>query len=157
MKKVFFLSVLVAAFAFMSCSSSSSLPSALSNAAGSNATAKTAGASCGTALTNLYKSYKAAGKKINMSDATVIANAVALSTSIASLKENGKNADYRKSYIAGMLVGSSGMLNQTSASNMYDKLLGSISSLSGLNKNSNSAAKNTAASALSTILGLMGN
>ena len=147
----------MAAVVLMSCGTSSSLSSALSTAASANSTAKTMGSSCGSALVNLYKSYKANGKKINMSDANVWANALSLSSSIAGLKDNGRNSDYRKSYIAGMLLGSAGTLTQVSASNVYDNMLNSLGSLSGLSSSSSSTARSNAATALTTILGLMGN
>ena len=147
----------MAAVVLMSCGSTSSLSNALSTAASANSTAKTMGSSCGSALVNLYKAYKANGKKINMSDANVWSNALALSSSMAGLKDNGRNSDYRKSYIAGMLLGSAGTLTQTSATNVYDNMLNSLGSLTGLSSSSSSTAKSNAASALSTILGLMGN
>lgn len=147
----------MAAVVLVSCGSTSTLSNAVSAAASANTTAKSMGTSCGSALVNLYKSYKANGKKINMSDTNVWTNALALSSSMAGLKDNGRNSDYRKSYIAGMLLGSAGALTQVSASNVYDNMLNSLGSLSGLSSSSSSTARSNAATALSTILSLMGN
>ena len=147
MKKSIFLIIFAAAFAFVSCSS-------MSNVASADSTAKAMGTSCGSALTSLYKSYKAAGNKINMNDATVLTNAIALSTSISGLKQNGKDSSYRKSYIAGMLLGSAGLLTETKAANIYDDLLTSTNALSNINTSSSESTLTGAANALSTILGL---
>ena len=139
--------ILAAAFAFASCGS-------MSNVASSDAVAKSAGTSCGSSLVNIYKSYKAAGNKINMNDATVLTNAIALSTSISGLKQNSKDANYRKSYIAGMLLGSAGILTETKAANIYDNLVTSSNALSGINTSSSESTLTGAANALTTILGL---
>ena len=126
----------------------------MSNVASSDTVAKTAGTSCGSSLVNLYKSYKAAGNKVNMNDANVLTNAIALSTSISGLKQNGKDSAYRKSYIAGMLLGGAGILTETSAANVYDGLVTSSNALSNINTSSSASTLTTAANALSTILGL---
>lgn len=147
MKKTVFLMILAAAFAFASCGS-------MSNVASSDAVAKSAGTSCGSSLVNIYKSYKAAGNKINMNDANVLTNAIALSTSISGLKQNSKDSNYRKSYIAGMLLGSAGILTETKAANIYDNLVTSSNALSGINTSSSASTLTTAANALTTILGL---
>ncbi|MBQ2077446.1 MAG: hypothetical protein II471_08040 [Bacteroidales bacterium] len=147
MKKSIFFMILAVAFAFASCSS-------MSNVASSDTVAKTAGTSCGSSLVNLYKSYKAAGNKVNMNDANVLTNAIALSTSISGLKQNGKDSAYRKSYIAGMLLGGAGILTETSAANVYDGLVTSSNALSNINTSSSASTLTTAANALSTILGL---
>ncbi|MBO4613646.1 MAG: hypothetical protein J5709_00855 [Bacteroidales bacterium] len=147
MKKSVFFMILAVAFAFASCSS-------MSNVASSDSVAKTAGTSCGSSLANLYRSYKAAGNKINMNDASVLTNAIALSTSISGLKQNSKDSNYRKSYIAGMLLGGAGLLTETNASNVYDGLVTSSNALSNINTSSSTTTLTTAANALSTILGL---
>ncbi len=147
MKKSIFFIILAVAFAFASCSS-------MSNVASSDTVAKTAGTSCGSSLVNLYKSYKAAGNKVNMNDTNVLTNAIALSTSISGLKQNGKDSAYRKSYIAGMLLGGAGILTETSAANVYDGLVTSSNALSNINTSSSASTLTTAANALSTILGL---
>ena len=139
--------ILAVAFAFESCSS-------MSNVASSDSVAKTAGTSCGSSLVNLYKSYKAAGNKVNMNDTNVLTNAIALSTSIAGLKQNGKDNNYRKSYIAGMVLGGAGILTETKAGPIYDGLLTSANALSGINTSSSASTLTTAAGALTTILGL---
>lgn len=139
--------ILAVAFAFASCSS-------MSNVASSDSVAKTAGTSCGSSLVNLYKSYKAAGNKVNMNDTNVLTNAIALSTSIAGLKQNGKDNNYRKSYIAGMVLGGAGILTETKAGPIYDGLLTSANALSGINTSSSASTLTTAAGALTTILGL---
>lgn len=140
--------ILIAAFAFSSCSS-------VSNAVSSNAAAKTMGTTCGTALSGLFKSYKAAGNKVNINDATVLANVVAVSTSTVGLKTNAKDANYRKSYIAGLVMGSAGILSETKAANVYDKLVTTQNALSGVNTSSTESTLTTAANAISTILTLM--
>ena len=147
MKKSVFFMILAVVFAFASCSS-------VSNVASSDTVAKTAGTSCGSSLVNLYKSYKAAGNKVNMNDTNVLTNAIALSTSISGLKQNGKDSNYRKSYIAGMLLGGAGILTETKAANIYDGLLTSTNALSGINTSSSASTLTTAANALTTILGL---
>lgn len=139
--------ILAVAFAFASCGS-------MSNVASSDSGAKTAGTSCGSSLVNLYKSYKAAGNKVNMNDTNVLTNAIALSTSIAGLKQNGKDNNYRKSYIAGMVLGGAGILTETKAGPIYDGLVTSANALSGINTSSSTSTLTTAANALSTILGL---
>jgi hypothetical protein len=147
MKKSIFFMILAVAFAFASCGS-------MSNVASSDSVAKTAGTSCGSSLVNLYKSYKAAGNKVNMNDTNVLTNAIALSTSIAGLKQNGKDSAYRKSYIAGMVLGGAGILTETKAGPIYDGLVTSANALSGINTSSSTSTLTTAANALSTILGL---
>ena len=147
MKKSVLLMILAAAFAFASCSS-------VSNVTSTDSAAKTMGTSCGSALTNLYKSYKAAGNKVNMNDASVLTNAIALSTSISGLKQNAKNSTYRKSYITGMVLGSAGLLSETKAGPVYDGLVNSANALSGINTSSSATTLTTAANALTTILGL---
>lgn len=139
--------ILAAAFAFASCGS-------MSNVASSDSVAKTAGTSCGSSLVNLYKSYKAAGNKVNMNDASVLTNAIALSTSISGLKQNSKDSNYRKSYIAGMVLGGAGILTETKAGPIYDGLVTSSNALSNINTSSSASTLTTAANALSTILGL---
>ncbi|MBQ1732931.1 MAG: hypothetical protein II037_12055, partial [Bacteroidales bacterium] len=145
-KSVLFI-ILAVAFAFASCNSTS-------NVSSSNTVAKTAGTSCGSSLVNLYKSYKAAGNKVNMNDSNVLTNAIALSTSIAGLKQNGKDTNYRKAYIAGMVLGGAGILTETKAGPIYDGLVTSANALSGINTSSTGSTLTTAANALSTILGL---
>ncbi len=147
MKKSVLFIILAVAFAFASCNSTS-------NVSSSNTVAKTAGTSCGSSLVNLYKSYKAAGNKVNMNDTNVLTNAIALSTSIAGLKQNGKDTNYRKAYIAGMVLGGAGILTETKAGPIYDGLVTSANALSGINTSSTGATLTTAANALSTILGL---
>lgn len=147
MKKSVFFIILAVVFAFASCNS-------VSNVASSDTVAKTAGTSCGSSLVNLYKSYKAAGNKVNMNDTNVLTNAIALSTSISGLKQNGKDSAYRKSYIAGMLLGGAGILTETSAANVYDGLVTSSNALSNINTSSSASTLTTAANALTTILGL---
>ena len=147
MKKTVFLMILAAVFAFASCGS-------MSNVASSDNVAKTAGTSCGSALVNLYKSYKAAGNKVNMNDANVLTSAIALSTSISGLKQNSKDSNYRKSYIAGMLLGGAGIITETKAATVYDGLVTSANALTGINTSSSASTLTTAANALSTILGL---
>ena len=147
MKKSVLFIILAVAFAFASCNSAS-------NVSSSNTVAKTAGTSCGSSLVNLYKSYKAAGNKVNMNDANVLTNAIALSTSIAGLKQNGKDTNYRKAYIAGMVLGGAGILTETKAGPIYDGLVTSANALSGINTSSTGSTLTTAANALSTILGL---
>ena len=148
MKKRVFLMILAAVFVFASCGS-------VSNVASPDTVAKTAGTTCGSSLVNLYKSYKAAGNKVNMNDSNVLTNAIALSTSISGLKQNGKDTGYRKSYIAGMLLGGAGILTETKAANVYDGLLTSANALSGINNSSPASTLTTAAGALTTILGLL--
>ncbi|MBO4874227.1 MAG: hypothetical protein J5542_02810 [Bacteroidales bacterium] len=147
MKKSVLFIILAVAFAFASCNSTS-------NVSSSNTVAKTAGTSCGSSLVNLYKSYKAAGNKVNMNDSNVLTNAIALSTSIAGLKQNGKDTNYRKAYIAGMVLGGAGILTETKAGPIYDGLVTSANALSGINTSSSASTLTTAANALSTILGL---
>lgn len=147
MKKSIFFMILAIAFAFASCGS-------MSNVASSDTVAKTAGTSCGSSLVNLYKSYKAAGNKVNMNDASVLTNAIALSTSISGLKQNSKDSNYRKSYIAGMVLGGAGILTETKAGPIYDSLVTSSNALSNINTSSSTSTLTTAANALSTILGL---
>ena len=147
MKKSVLFIILAVAFAFASCNSTS-------NVSSSNTVAKTAGTSCGSSLVNLYKSYKAAGNKVNMNDSNVLTNAIALSTSIAGLKQNGKDTNYRKAYIAGMVLGGAGILTETKAGPIYDGLVTSANALSGINTSSTGSTITTAANALSTILGL---
>ena len=147
MKKSVLFIILAVAFAFASCNSTS-------NVSSSNTVAKTAGTSCGSSLVNLYKSYKAAGNKVNMNDSNVLTNAIALSTSIAGLKQNGKDSAYRKSYIAGMVLGGAGILTETKAGPIYDGLVTSANALSGINTSSSASTLTGAANALTTILGL---
>ncbi|MBO7571422.1 MAG: hypothetical protein J6T48_04620 [Bacteroidales bacterium] len=147
MKKSIFFMILAVAFAFASCNS-------VSNVASSDTVAKTAGTSCGSSLVNLYKSYKAAGNKVNMNDTNVLTNAIALSTSISGLKQNGKDSAYRKSYIAGMVLGGAGILTETKAGPIYDGLVTSVNALSGINTSSSASTLTGAANALTTILGL---
>ena len=147
MKKSVLFIILAVAFAFASCGS-------MSNVASPDTVAKTAGTSCGSSLVNLYKSYKAAGNKVNMNDTNVLTNAIALSTSIAGLKQNGKDTNYRKAYIAGMVLGGAGILTETKAGPIYDGLVTSANALSGINTSSTGSTLTTAANALSTILGL---
>lgn len=156
MKKSVLFMILAVAFAFASCSSvsNSSSSSSVSSITSSNSAAKTMGTSCGTSLANLYKSYKSAGNKVNMNDASVLTNVIALSTSISGLKQNSKDSTYRKSYIAGMLLGSAGLLSETRAGTVYDGLVTSVGALSGINSSSTASTLTTAADALSTILGL---
>ena len=147
MKKSVLFIILAVAFAFASCNSTS-------NVSSSNTVAKTAGTSCGSSLVNLYKSYKAAGNKVNMNDTNVLTNAIALSTSIAGLKQNGKDTNYRKAYIAGMVLGGAGILTETKAGPIYDGLVTSANALSGINTSSSASTLTGAANALTTILGL---
>jgi len=77
-----------------------------------------------------------------------------LSTSIAGLKQNGKDTNYRKAYIAGMVLGGAGILTETKAGPIYDGLVTSANALSGINTSSTGSTLTTAANALSTILGL---
>ena len=147
MKKSVLFIILAVAFAFAACNSTS-------NVSSSNTVAKTAGTSCGSSLVNLYKSYKAAGNKVNMNDTNVLTNAIALSTSIAGLKQNGKDTNYRKAYIAGMVLGGAGILTETKAGPIYDGLVTSANALSGINTSSSASTLTGAANALTTILGL---
>lgn len=147
MKKSVFLMMLIAVFAFSSCNS-------VSNAVSSDAAAKSMGTTCGTALSGLLKSYKAAGNKVNMNDATVLTNVIAVSTATAGLKTNAKDANYRKSYIAGLVAGTAGLLSETKAGAVYDKLVTTQNALSGVNTSSTESTLTTASSAIATILGL---
>ncbi len=148
MKKSLFLMMLIAVFTVTSCGTMQNVASS------SDANAKSMGTTCSTALTGLYKSYKAAGNKVNINDASVLTNVILLSTSTADLKSKAKDANYRKSYIAGMVAGSAGMLDNTKAGAVYDKLVTTSGAISGLNTSSTTSTLTTAANAITTILGL---
>lgn len=144
-KKVLFM-VVVAMFALSSCSS-------VSNVSTADAAAKTMGTTCGTAMSGLYKSYKTDGK-LDISNSSVLTNIIAVSTSTANLKTNAKNPEFRKSFISGMVLGSAGLLTNTTAGTVYDKLEQSAGAVSNVNTSSTASTINSAANALTTILGL---
>lgn len=148
MKKSVFLMMLIAVFAFSSCSS-------ISNAVSSDSAAKSMGTTCGTALSGLYKSYKAAGNKININDASILTNVIAVSTSTVGLKNNAKNAAYRKSYIAGLVAGSAGLLSETKAAAVYDKLVAVQGALSGVNSSTTGTPLSNAVNAIVAVLSVI--
>lgn len=147
MKKALIFSMLIAIFAITSCGT-------VSNTVSTNDTAKTMGTTCGTALSGLYKSYKAAGNKININDASTLTNVIAISTSTSTLRTNGKDASFRKSYIAGLVAGSGGLITNDKASKIYDKLLASASAISTVNTSSTASTLTSATNALLTVLAL---
>ncbi|MBR1851101.1 MAG: hypothetical protein IJ789_06975 [Bacteroidales bacterium] len=134
MKKISLLLVCLATLAFSSCSLLSS---------SSNNAATLAGKNCGSSVAALYKVYSA-NKTIDLTNATNISNALALTASCTQLKENKDNADYRKAFTAGLVSSAAGLITTQTASSFVDKLLAT----SGLENVNTSNIASTASTAM---------
>ncbi|MCF0206168.1 MAG: hypothetical protein HUK15_01960 [Bacteroidales bacterium] len=138
--------MLIAVFAISSCNS-------VSNVMSSDTAAKTMGTTCGASLSNLYKTYKSSGK-LSITDSNVLNNVFAISSSTMNLKENAKNSAYRTSYISGLVAGSAGLLTETKAANVYNKLVSTNEAISSVNSSSSENKLLSAVNAITTILQL---
>lgn len=130
----------------------------------SNSSANQAGSAAGSALKSLYTSYKANGKKLDMSNATILLNLASLSSSITGLK--GADKSYKMDFAKGMVLGSSNLVNTNNSSTIVDQLsnLANTAAASAINKaeNSTTAQKvnavtqnaETIGSAVTNILGI---
>ena len=132
----------IAAFAFVSCGSTSSLTS-------SNSAASTSGTACGQALIGLYNNYKAT-KKLDMTNASNITNTLALVTACSQLKNNKGNANYRKAFISGMILGGAGIITNANASSIVNSIENSVG-LSSTTRSNISSAASTVTSILSLL------
>lgn len=126
------------------------------------ATAQSNGQSAGTALKSLYASYVANGKKLDLSNATNLLTAAALMSSIQDLKST--DATYKKSFAKGLVLGSTGLVEQDAASAVTTTLGDLATTVAGSEEaqeattTAQSAANKTAsvlsnASTISTALG----
>jgi hypothetical protein len=115
MKRLGLLIVCFATLALTSCG-------AIQSAASSNTVAQASGQACGTAVQNLYSSYKSTGT-VDLTNANNLNNALALATAYTNLKQNKDNEAYRKSFTTGLILSSAGLITQANATQFIDKLL----------------------------------
>jgi hypothetical protein len=144
MKKIGFITLLVAALAIMSCST-------VSNIASSNPTATAAGTGAGKALSTLYSQYKSTGK-VNMGSASTIGSIVELGTYVAALKNSQGVSGYKAAFATGLVSGSTGLVTSGNSMSTVNSLLG-IAGLSGISStvSSTSATATNVASGLTTL------
>lgn len=131
MKITAYIAVFIAALSFASCSS-------ISNSASSNTAAKTAGTSCGKVLSGLYSQYKSSGK-LNMASSSTLTNVIELGACYKLLKDNRGNSAYRKSFAAGLVSGSNGLITNSKASSVISSLL-SITGLGNVTSSTSSSS-----------------
>ena len=142
MKKLGILMMCFAALAFVSCSSMSNLTS-------SNSVATANGTACGQALIGLYNNYKAT-KKLDLTNATNITNAMAIVTASVQLKQNAKDSNYRKAFTSGLVLGGAGIITSNNASSITSR----IANATGLSSTTRSNIS-SAAGTLTSILSLL--
>ena len=136
MKRLGILLVCFATLAFSSCD-------VIQQAAGSNTAAQAMGQTCGSALVGLYNSYRATGS-LNLATGNNLTNALALVTCYTQIRQNKDNANYRKSFIAGMVLNGAGLITNKNASNIVNALL-LANGLTGISQSNTTAQNNTAA------------
>ncbi len=121
----------------------------MQSAASSNTVAQASGQACGTAVQQLYRSYKNTGT-IDLTNATNLNNALALATAYTNLNQNKSNSDYRKAFTTGLIASSAGLITSANATAWVDKLLAST----GL-KNVNAQTITQTAATASAIITLL--
>lgn len=123
MKKIGFITLLIAAIFIASCSS-------ISNVASSNPAATAAGTGAGKVLSTLYSQYKSTGK-VNMGSASTIGSIVELGTYVAALKNSQGVSGYKTAFATGLVSGSTGLVTNGNSMSTVNSLLG-IAGLSGI-------------------------
>lgn len=127
MKKVYSFALLVVCVLFAtSCGSTAGLAGS-STASGSSV--YSAGQSVGSSLKNIYSQYKTDGK-FDATNLNNILNIATLASNYNTLKETEKGSQFYGDLIKGMIVGSSNLVQESTADKVKN---GIVSSLSGVN------------------------
>ena len=132
----------IAALAMTSCSS-------LSGSGSSNVTAQMSGQACGTAIQQLYSSYKATGK-VDLTNATNLSNALIVATAYSNIKANKDDKAYRNAFTNGLIASSAGLITSANATAFVDQML-NTAGLSNVNSQ-NIAQTAATAAAIVTLL-----
>ncbi|MBR1798472.1 MAG: hypothetical protein IJ761_01040 [Bacteroidales bacterium] len=134
MKRFSIILVALATLTLASCS--------IFQSSSSNAAAQAAGQSCGYAVQGLYNNYKSTGT-LNLNNASNLTNALTVVTSYNLLKNNQKDASYKKSFVSGMVASSAGLLTTQTATSFVDQLMAS-QGLNNINSSNITQTVNTA-------------
>lgn|SRR5574344_1851747 len=143
MKKFSIIMMFVAAVAFTSCSTLSSVTAT---------TAGTDGSNCAKALVGLYNSKKATGT-VSITNTTDLSNMLVLINSYNQLRSHKDDATYKTQFTTGMVNGGSGLITTANATSIMTKLLNSTG-LSNVNA-ANIASKAETVAAILTLLNAM--
>lgn len=108
--------------------------------------AQSAGQGAGTALTALYKQYKADGNKFDYKNMQNILNTVSLVGHCEGLKTNYKNTDYLKEFGKGMIASSLGLVTQNNVETVTNSLVEMVKNSESV-QNAATQAQNTASTA----------
>lgn len=154
------ISIMFVAIICASCSSLKQVVGTTTNGITPTSPAYTSGAGFGTALSNLYKSYKTAGNNVNLSDANTWINVISLATNASVIKGNMKDATFYKNFAAGSISGSSNLITSSTVDKVISSAIGlDLNTILSAGKNAsslNSTSASSIASGLATILGAMG-
>ncbi len=107
------------------------------------------GIQAGMALLSLYKQYKANGK-LDLTNTSNITSLISLASNIKGLKSNDNS---NTSFLSGLIQGSSNLVNNDNSSTV----LNTLSSLAGLNINSESLKGTATKSVVSGLLSKLGS
>lgn len=136
MRKIYSLAMLViCAFAAVSCGTTGMMGSS----ATSSSSVYSAGQSVGTSIKNIYTQYKTDGK-FDAGNINNILNIATLASNYSTLKDTEKGSQFYGDLVKGMIVGSSNLVQESTADKVKDNI---VSSLSGVNLGTiiNSAAQ----------------
>lgn len=125
MKRLSIIIMCVATLALTSCSS-------LFGGAGSTAAsaAKDNGRAAGASIITLYNSYRSTGT-VNLGNPTDLTAALSLATAYTNFRNNQADANYKKSFAAGMVASGAGLIT----TNNVNSIINTMNNLTGLNVN----------------------
>ena len=142
--KLNLLAICVIAFSIVGCST-------LFNSS-SNSVATSAGASCGKAISNLYKEYKKENK-VDVTNTNTLTYIIQIAAARNVLKENKNDAAFVSAFALGLVSGSNNLITNATSNNVINALL-SLSSLNTVTTNTPSSSS-TATEAGKAVLPLM--
>lgn len=142
--KLNLLAICVIAFSIVGCST-------LFNSS-SNSVATSAGASCGKAISNLYKEYKKENK-VDVTNTNTLTYIIQIAAARNVLKENKNDAAFVSAFALGLVSGSNNLITNATSNNVINAML-SLSSLNTVTTNTPSSSS-TATEAGKAVLPLM--
>lgn len=142
--KLNLLAICAIAFSIVGCST-------LFNSS-SNSVATSAGASCGKAISNLYKEYKKENK-VDVTNTNTLTYIIQIAAARNVLKENKNDAAFVSAFALGLVSGSNNLITNATSNNVINALL-SLSSLNTVTTNTPSSSS-TATEAGKAVLPLM--
>ena len=125
MKKLSIIMMCLAALAFSSCGSTFGGATGTASSA-----AKDNGRAAGASIITLYNSYRSTGT-VNLGNPTDLTAALSLATAYTNFRNNQADANYKKSFAAGMVASGAGLITTKNV----NSIINTMNNLTGLNVN----------------------